>query len=84
MDNKQKLEVHSVYNIMKYWENKYLKNCISNVGAGGGAKNTIGKRDLWCWSLLSIDGRELILIKNEFFKISFKWSKGRTIFNFYI
>ena len=23
MDNKQKLEVHSVYNIMKYWENKY-------------------------------------------------------------
>ena len=25
MDNKQKLEVHSVYNIMKYWENKYIK-----------------------------------------------------------
>ena len=25
MDNKQKLEVHSVYTIMKYWENKYKK-----------------------------------------------------------
>ena len=25
MDNKQKLEVHSVYNIMKYWKNKYWK-----------------------------------------------------------
>ena len=36
MDNKQKLEVHSVYNVMKYWENKYWKNCISNEGAGEG------------------------------------------------
>ena len=25
MDNKQKLKVHSVFNIMKYSENKYLK-----------------------------------------------------------
>ena len=38
MDNKQKLEVHSVYNIMKYWENKYSKNCISNEGAGEGQR----------------------------------------------
>ena len=69
MDNKQKLEVHSVYNIMKYWENKYKQN-VYQMRVRGGAKYNIGKKNLWCWSVLSIDGRELILIKNVFFKIS--------------
>ena len=42
MDNKQKLEVHSVYNIMKYWENKYKKYPYQHAkwqsGPGGGKR----------------------------------------------
>ena len=46
MDNKQKLEVHSVYNIMKYWENKYKKKLYIKWGCGERGKEHHRKEKL--------------------------------------
>ena len=46
MDNKQKLEVHSVYNIMKYWENEYQKKLYIKWGCGGRGKEHRRKEKL--------------------------------------